>query len=244
MKNSIQFLDIKAAFEKGFKNNGFFRRGDELFLIDLSGENFAGMRDKGFFEGVSQVHCIITHTHGDHVGGIGDLALYSFFSMAPGFSKKLKVYAPTPILDDVKNLLRILGTNDMHSDVIGLDLRKATNVGGVEFEPFLVEHVEWLKCFAFEIRFEDNFIYYSGDSNMVPEVVVEKQLKGEYTEFYQDTCIADYPGNVHLHLNLLEGLIPDGSRDNVFVMHLDNGFPLEKAEKLGFKLPKLSGMDY
>ncbi|GAB6552186.1 hypothetical protein bcgnr5378_05170 [Bacillus cereus] len=237
--NTIKFLGLNAAFEKGFKNNGFFFKGDALFLLDMSSENFAGMRDKGLFSKVKEIHCIITHTHGDHVSGIGDLALYSYYSVAPGFSKKLKVYAPQPIFNDVSALLRIFGATSEHVDAFSFEVNEENTVNGVTFKPLSVTHTPVLECFAYEIILGEDTIYYSGDSNIIPTAVLEKHLNGEYNEFYQDTCIAEYPGNVHLPLSTLQELVGQAYRSNVFLMHLDNGFPIQKSIELGFQIPSI-----
>lgn len=71
---------------------------------------------------------------------------------------------------------------------------------------------------------------------MIPAAVLNELVDGGFDEFYQDTCVAEYPGNVHLPLSLLTELIPAAVRSKVYCMHLDAGFPVKEAIDRGFNV--------
>jgi hypothetical protein len=106
----------------------------------------------------------------------------------------------------------------------------------IRFKPIEVTHVPELNCFGYIINYEDKTIYYSGDSNMIPDHILDDFNDGEFDLFYQDTCKAHYAGNVHLSLRNLDALIDWNLRYKVLCMHLDNGFNKGEAEELGFKV--------
>jgi len=64
---------------------------------------------------------------------------------------------------------------------------------------------------------------------------------GELHYLYQDTCKADYDGNVHLSLRRLTELISEELRSNVWCMHLDSGFDVSEAKELGFNVVEIEG---
>lgn len=234
-QKSINFGGLEAAFGNGLNNNALIYRDKSLILIDLSHANFKAYAKAGLFNGYEEINVVVTHTHGDHVSGLGCSGLFSFFNVAPSFINKMNVYAPAAIAKDVQDLLRIMGVTAKHHQFFAIE--DSIEIAGVTFSPIEVEHVEELQCFAYEINLDGKNIYYSGDSNMIPSEVLEKINNGSYDEIYQDTCVDEYPGNVHLSLSLLESLIQDRSiREKVFCMHLDNNFPVDKAKQLGFNI--------
>ena len=66
-------------------------------------------------------------------------------------------------------------------------------------------------------------------------------MSGKINYLYQDTCKADYDDNVHLSLRRLVELIPEGLRNNVYIMHTDEGFDFDKAKELGFNIAEIEG---
>ncbi|WAH38332.1 MBL fold metallo-hydrolase [Alicyclobacillus dauci] len=99
-----------------------------------------------------------------------------------------------------------------------------------------VEHAEELKSYGFLLTMGDKHIYYSGDSNMIPSQALGLLIEGDIHYFYQDTCKADYPDNVHLSLIRLCELIPQEYRSKVYCMHLDETFNVDEARAFGFNV--------
>lgn len=108
----------------------------------------------------------------------------------------------------------------------------------LSFECIPVKHVKELNCFAYVIRYKNETIYYSGDCYEIPKTMLKRLHAGEFVQFYQDTCKADFDNNVHLSLRKLDELIEKNSRHKVCCMHLDEDFDREEANALGFNVVK------
>ena len=98
------------------------------------------------------------------------------------------------------------------------------------------KHVDELQSYSMDLKVGGKWIYYSGDVNGLEEVTLGLISEEIWDEFYVDTCKADYEGNVHISLRLLNELIPESYRSKVYCMHLDEGFVREEAEELGFNV--------
>jgi hypothetical protein len=106
----------------------------------------------------------------------------------------------------------------------------------IKVQPFRVRHVRDMFCFGYVITYNNEIAYYSGDTYEISEYYLRELHSGKFKYFYQDTCAADYEGNVHLSLRKLHELIKPDVRRLVYCMHLDKGFNVEEAEELGFKV--------
>lgn len=236
--NKLKFIGTGGAFNTTLGNNGaFYKRERHLFLIDCGSLTFDRLRRFGVLDDVDYVSVLMTHMHSDHVGSLGDLILYGYYSMGKfGFSN-VTVFAPSELgVPDYLNRVGVTREKYMLEEFnthVQMEL-----IGGsrIYAEKVCVDHVVELECFGYEMMVENDYIYYSGDSNMIPDRVLSRLLNGEYDVFYQDTCRAEYPGNVHLPLSLLETMIPISARGVVHCMHLDEGFDAERAERGGFNV--------
>jgi hypothetical protein len=94
-----------------------------------------------------------------------------------------------------------------------------------------------MKCYGLLIYVNDKIIYYSGDNNNIPSGIL--QSLNFIDEIYQDTCLADYDGNVHLSLRKLCELIPKEYRHKVHCMHIDCDELIEKAKTEGFNIVEI-----
>ncbi|MEK3754109.1 MBL fold metallo-hydrolase [Bacillus sp. FSL K6-6483] len=231
------FIGCGSAFHTKLGNNGIMaKESGQLFLIDCGSSTFHRLQSFHVLDGVKTIHVAMTHTHPDHIGSLGDLIFYSYFKMEPAFQAKVTVLAPKALLPAIKAVLKGNGVDDTH--VFWQEIKDAymyEGCGGIELVPVQVQHAENLLCFGYEINTKGNHIYYSGDANAISADVLQKLKAGQYDVFYQDTCTADYPGNVHLSLRKLIELVPEENRSVVCCMHVDEEFDLAYAKKQGFQ---------
>jgi phosphoribosyl 1,2-cyclic phosphodiesterase len=180
----------------------------------------------------------LTHTHADHIGSLGDLILYGYYSMGKIGEPNVRVFAPYDL--GIRHLLKMMGVEENTYNLIQFSESAGFHYDDfhINFEPVEVTHVPELNCFGYVIHYDNKTIYYSGDCNEIPDHILDDFNDGEFSLFYQDTCKADYEGNVHLSLRNLDELIDYRLRDKVYCMHLDNGFNTEDAQELGFNVVK------
>ena len=240
----LNFIGRGSAFNTKEGNNcAYIKKDEHLLLIDCGSSKFGRLIEANLLDGVKRITVLITHLHPDHIGSLGDLIFYSYYSIAPMFKKKIKVIAPTPIIGDVRKVLELTGVNlhiynsDHIDDMYVFD---ADEVGVNHVLPMIVSHAEELQCFGYLLVNNGEVTYYSGDSNTIPEIMLEMLKNDTITHFYQDTCQADYEGNVHLSLRKLTELIPYELRHKVYCMHLDEKFDEQTAKDLGFNVVSIT----
>lgn len=233
----INFIGCGSAFNTKLGNNGaFIKKDNVLFLIDCGSSTFSRIQQSNLLEGVEEICVLVTHTHPDHVGSLGDLIFYGYYSIGASSEPSVHVYAPSNL--GVHHLLKMMGVAENKYKLTQFNETAEFHYGNfhIGFEAVSVKHVKQLDCYGYVIHFDNKKIYYSGDCYEIPQPILEWLHEGKFDFFYQDTCKADYEGNAHLSLRKLDELIDRKARECVYCMHLDNGFKEDEAIKLGFNV--------
>ncbi|BAK53029.1 metal-dependent hydrolase [Bacillus phage SP-10] len=238
MSQTLQFLGCGSAFNTKLGNNSaFVKRGNTLILFDCGSTVFSRLKESGLLEGTEEIHVLLTHTHPDHFGSLGDLILYNYYAMEPVTTRQVIIYCGgTYTL--VGKLLKGMGI-PRSAYALKDSLGGASYYGkDVEFKlyPVSTEHVDELDCYGYSFHIDGKKIYYSGDASKIPVNQLSALKNKEYDEFYQDTCSVLYDGNVHMSLTELHRQIPREVRSRVYCMHLDEKFDPEKAKQYGFNV--------
>lgn len=233
----LNFIGCGSAFNTKLGNNGGFIKKDHvLFLIDCGSSTFARIQQANLLEGVEEICVLLTHTHCDHIGSLGDLILYGYYSIGKLAEPNVSVFAPIDL--KIKTLLKMMGVEANTYKLVEFSEPTGYQYADfqIDFEPIKVTHVKNLNAYGYIIYYENKTGYYSGDCNGIPEEILARQNNGGFDFFYQDTCIAEYEGNVHLSLKKLDELMDLKGREKIYCMHLDEGFKVEDAKKLGFNV--------
>ena len=209
----LKFLGRGSAFTDEH-NSAFFVENDELILIDCSMNAFQRLNDKNLAL-YDHIYVLVTHTHGDHVSGLGLLIDLLQFSV----KTPITVVAPSSEVeaDLFYFLTRVEGCNTSWYELINAqDLKKEWFV-----EAIPTTHTEELsgKCFGFYLMVEGNKVIYTGDTNTL--VPFEKYFeKGVY--LYCE--ISAYKSPVHLYCSDIVQKIKDYTASGMFVflMHMDD----------------------
>ena len=214
----LKFLGRGSAFNvKEGNTSGYYIDSSTMFLFDCGEDVFKKVIP--LLNNVDNLCVFITHLNSDHVGSLSSLLFYLKYKT----KIRYEVYVDNGLYNDLVNLLELNG-NIEQINCIKL-------VEGIE-----VSHIKGMNCFGYLLRYKahNKTLYYSGDSNDIPEFVLSKL--GEIDYIYQDTCLADYEGNVHLSLRKLCELIPIEHRHKVWCMHLDCDELIGKAKVEGFNV--------
>jgi hypothetical protein len=221
----IKFLGMGAAFNPKMDNtNAFFVHGDDFYIIDCGETAFGKLWNHPNFSTASRITVAITHLHGDHVGSLASLISYSYYVLG----KTIRVLHP---LKTVIRLLDLMG-------IEGFCYKYIPQLSGeeVNFKAVKVKHADNMICFGYIISGPEGKIYYSGDAQYVPEIVIRAFLGGEITRIYQDTALN--PGAHHGSLAYLEETFPPETYNRIYCIHLDTDYRQILKEK-GFALAPL-----
>lgn len=209
MKKQITFLGRDSGFGK--KNTSAYAIvHNRLLLIDCGQTVMTQLQEKNLLTGISGIDVIITHMHGDHIGSLSQLALFSYFVLK------------TPIniitaCSEIDNYLTITGVARYCQTPNFPSERYTRKNDFVTFIP--TDHVgDELDCYGFSAKINGEHIVYTGDTKSLEPFI---QYLDEGSQLFTDASVA---GGVHLKLEdnlpLLNELTQKGV--DVYLMHLDN----------------------
>ena len=240
----LQFLGRGSGFADEHTSAYFVAGKRDLFLLDCPSSTFTKVKNFDL-SAYDNFYVLITHTHGDHVGGLGLWAQYCFFVL----NKKLNILAPSEeVRKDLETILTIEGNDTNWYNLVVIDKDVIYN-DHLYIEPILTKHSPQLdgKCFGYYIEsiilgtdlYEDHFFIYTGDTSTLEPF--EPNLK-YCSEIYVDVSV--FYGQIHLKLeDALPQLIELTKQDiKVYLMHLDDAQAAEKiiADIPGIEIVTLS----
>jgi len=210
----LLFLGRGSAFADEH-NSAYFAEDNELVLIDCPATSYQKVKKMNWGK-YENIYILVTHTHGDHSGGVGTMLQYVWF--ASNMKKKVTVIAPSAeIKEDLLLLLmRIEGCEQEWFNIVTADeLNKKWFISAVP-----TTHVKPLdgKCFGYHLNIHGNNVVYTGDSaTLEPFTALLKRGSFLYTE------ASYYRSEVHMYLKemLPEFIRLAESGINVYLMHLD-----------------------
>ncbi len=179
------------------------------------------------------ISILVTHTHGDHSGGVGTMLQYAWFAL----NKKVTVVAPSEqVENDLNMLLRnIEGCEKNWFNITTADeLNKEWFVSSIS-----TRHAETLngRCFGYRLKIDGKNVVYTGDTAVLtPFLPLLKNGDYLYTE------ASYHKSEVHLHIDdILPELVSLAENGvNVYLMHLDNEEEIKKIiENTDIKLALL-----
>lgn len=218
----LTFLGSGACFYPALHNtSAYFVIDNNLILLDCGETVYERLLDSMDISQFEQIYVIITHLHADHVGSLGSLLSYCSCIL----KKRIFVIHPQ---DKICSLLSMMGIAE---SFYTYKAQLSDEIPGLHIVPVEVQHAMDMKCYGYEISWQNWCIYYSGDAAAIPEVILEKFYSGIVQEIYQDT--ASHESEHHMYLGELEQVIPQSHRSRVTCMHLDGNYS-EELEKKGF----------
>jgi len=232
----LNFLGIGSAFNTELGNTcAFFKRQSSILFIDCGSNVFSRIKRLDMLKDISNLYIIITHTHPDHVGSLGELIFYCHYIL----NKKPVIFFPDSCL-----LSSILGNMGVNTEFYQINSATSAKIqddsfGIVDLTFIPSSHVNNIPSYGILLKNDGQKIYYSGDSNEISPSILESLEKGDIDYFYQDTCSIDYEGNPHLFIGKLEEYIKPHLRSKVYCIHIDEKFEKGKALDLGFNVAKL-----
>lgn len=229
----LNFIGCGSALNTSLGNNcAYIRRENELFLIDCGSSVFSRLQQYKVLDGIEKINVLLTHTHPDHIGSLGDLIFYTYYIL------KNKTRILTPDIENIQKLLELMGVDADHYQMYNISKNNIVDVAHttIKIHTIPVSHVKTLNCYGYILEIDNKQIYYSGDANAIPEKVLQLLKCGKLNYLYQETCRQDYENNPHMSLQKLCDQLEPEYRDSVYCMHYDEDFDFDEAIKQGFNL--------
>jgi ribonuclease BN (tRNA processing enzyme) len=221
----LNFIGVGGATNIEFGGNGAFVKDNKnLIIIDAPEEATKKLNDAKAFDNISNIYIIITHSHYDHIAGLGVLIWYSNFYL------KIKpniIYSKNRFKRNLNKLLKITGVHDnLFSFIKDNDVNLSFKVSILP-----TTHSKDLDCFG--IMFTDNTgkYYYTGDTNdisFVRKLSDDKEVK----KIYCDVATQTY--DAHIKYDDIKDL----NKEKFVLMHFDKIELYNKVKKDGFNVGK------
>lgn len=229
------FLGRGAAFNpKEGNNSAYFVENNQLFLIDCGENIFERLIESELLESVESINLMITHTHSDHIGSLGSLVMYSFYTL----HKPLNIILPKNAkhLPNIEKILSGFGCTEVMYNYVNEKVFDGKNETFRNIRYVETSHYDELNCYGILFNTQNGIVYYSGDTREINTIKTLINSGKPIDKLYIDTTTANFPGNVHLYIGILQETIPEELKDHVYCMHLNNDCCIEQAKALGFNV--------
>lgn len=220
MTLTIQMLGTGSAFAKKYdNNNAIVRSGDYTLLVDCGITAPRALHELGIkpdeLDGI-----LITHLHGDHVGGLEEIA----FRMRYVHNRKPVLWVPSdlrfPLWDNtLKGCMENRGEQATELDDY-FDVRVIEPRGLIQLSPLLsVEilptvHIPGKPCYSLILNGKT---FYSSDTQFNPDLI-ERAYRENGCTLLLHECQLHSPGAVHTTLDELLRL-PEDIQSKILLMH-------------------------
>ena len=217
---ALKFFGRGSGFADEHTSAYFSTANKEMVIIDCPVSTFQKMKHIDLKD-YEKFYVLVTHTHGDHVGGLGLFVQYAFFTL----KKPVTIVAPsTEVANDILTILTIEGNEPSWYKLVTVaDVEEKEWFG----DCIMTKHSPQLenKCFGYHLTVDGENVVYTGDTSTI--VPFLPYLVGS-SILYVDTSV--YYGMIHLKL---EDALDDFKAFNkrgikVYLMHLDDVAAAEK----------------
>ena len=222
----LNFIGIGGATNIELGGNCcYIKDNNNLLIIDVCEEATKKLLNTDAFDNIKNIYIAITHTHYDHIAGLGVLIWYSNFylNIVPQIIYNDETYKQT-----LSDLLRITGVDDQFFKFI--DEQSINFSFTINMHP--TPHSSMLQCFG--IMFEDKYgkYYYTGDTkdiDYIRKLSNDDSVKIIYTEVAEETY------GVHIKYDDLLDL----DKNKLVLMHFNTLDLYKRAIKDGFEIAQM-----
>lgn len=229
MENKLRFIGTGGCFSKeNINNSAYLKEDGHLILFDCGETVFHQILKNDIIDtDINRIDIIITHFHADHVGSLGSLIFFTRF-------KKIK---------EVNVIFPNVNMLNTYLDISGIDRSLYYGKKPVDMDYYLKEYAQLhgdvindeiipMPSFGYHLKFKNFNLFYSGDTCIINEEIVDKFNNNEIDYIYHE--VSDDGYKAHVDIGVLADTI-ERNRDRVYCMHLGDSMNLEKIKKYGFR---------
>lgn len=238
MNVNLKFVGRGSAFNpKEINTSAFLEDDHTILLIDCGGTVFPELINRHILCDSKKVYLIITHTHADHVGGIGNLVLYSYYHL----HQKTHIILPYNELStlwlrkNIASLLEIYGCHPTEYEFLhDTDFTMFDSRLRVKLEQ--VDHDLSTPSFGINFNFDGHKFFYTGDTNN--NRIARDKLNAGFEKVFCDCSNDASKKEFHAYLGDIASSIDASRRHQVCCMHFENDEAIQSALELGFDIAK------
>lgn len=231
----LKFLGRGAGFLPSEGNtSAYIKEEGNLYLFDCGELVFSKIIEKGILKDIDSVYIFITHLHTDHIGSLGTLLNYLYYTM--------NIVANVYYMDN--KLLSILTKTGLELDkefsyiclsdvTVPYEYIKVTDEFSIMYNK--TKHANLIAT-SFTFHYHGVVRFYSGDTALTSFDWINFLLMNENAKaLYIDTGLI---GNEYAHVSvhtLAKNISPE-FRDRVWCMHIDSLDVIPIAKEYGFNV--------
>lgn len=208
----------------------YLKDKDNLLVIDMCEGATEKLEKANALKDVKNIYIVITHTHFDHVAGLGVFIWYCNFNL--NISPKI-IYSDFKYLHTLKKLLKLTGIDNKFFKLVK---DSSFKINDLKLNIQRTTHTPKLQCFGIMFQDKSGKYYYTGDTNdinYIKKLCEDESIKTIYTEVSEETY------NVHIKYDD----IIDLDKEKLVLMHFDTMELYKKAIKDGFEVAYNEGSE-
>lgn len=220
----INFIGIGGAFNTELGSNAaYIKEDNKILFIDFGLDTFEKVVKHKLIDDVNEVYVLLTHLHGDHVGGLPTFIQYSYIC----FNKRVKLINNSEsFTNEVQKLLKITAVQETNYEFVDIN----TLPFSFKVRLRLTTHTPLLECYSIIFVEEQGKTLYTSDTNDI-EYLKQAIDDSTFTKIY--TEVGEY-ASVHTDYELLKKL----DRKKLILMHIESEELYKKVLKEGYKIPE------
>lgn len=219
----LNFIGIGGAFNVELGNNAaYIKENSRILFIDIGLDTFDKIVKYNLLDGIEEIYVVITHLHGDHVGGLPTFIQY----VNAKYGKQVSLLLNSnSFVSELEKLLNITAVDKeeyryVKSDVLPFDFKMV-------LKP--TTHKEGLECYSLIFETKEGNILYTSDSNDF-EYLKEKVSDSKFIRIYSEVG-----EGVSSHLEYKD--IKKLDREKLVLMHILNSDLYQKIINDGYMAP-------
>lgn len=218
----LKFIGIGGAFNSELgSNSSYIEENDKILFIDIGLDTFGKIVKYKLINESKEIYVLITHLHGDHVGGLPTFIQY----VDVCFKKKVKIVINSDTFTkQLTNLLNITGVDPSIYEFINTNIPFSFKI-----ELKQTTHTPLLECYSIVFTQNNKKILYTSDSNDFA-YLKEKVNDKEFTKIYSE---AGTSSKVHISYDLIKTL----DKEKLILMHIESMELYKKIIKDNYKTP-------